>query len=140
MALTTLTTFVDGLEGLDVAGVARRFPQGPPAALNRGDLPAQFAMLPRPAVTEGGWVFGQAGYQRTLRAELVIVLEAVGQNTYPQNFRRAVDMIDNLNAALESSTAHDLANGSPEWTVRLEALEVAGAGYWALIADVEAIA
>lgn len=140
MALTTLRAFVDGLEALDVAGVGRRFAQGPPGGLNRGDLPAQFVQLPNPASSEGGWVFGQAGYERSLRAELVIALEAVGQNTYPQNHRRAVDMVDALNTALESQAAHDLANGSPTWAVRLGPLDVAGATYWSLIATVEAIA
>lgn len=140
MALTTLRSFVDGLEALDVADVKRTYTDGPPASLNRSDLPVQFVKLPQPAVMEDGWVFGQSGYERTLRAELVIVLEAVGQNVHAENHRLAVDMIDNLCAALEGSAGHDLANGSPQWTVRLQELDVAGSAYWALIADVEAIA
>jgi hypothetical protein len=140
MTRITYRAWVDGLEALTVSGVTRRFSQGQPAALNTADLPAQWVQIPVPAGEESGLAFGGSGMERTVRADLVVALEPVGQSTQPANFDAAVSMLDSISAALEGDTAHELATGSPEWTMRLAIIQVAGNLYWAVVATAQAIA
>ena len=134
----TYRAFVDGLEALEVEGVAEAFTQGPPASMVSVNLPAMWVQLPGGA--EKGLVFGGAGEDLTLRAELVVLVDAVAQSTQGENFDATVDMLDAVTAALQSDDAHTLATGSPTWTIRTATVPIGNIDYWAVVATVEVLA
>ena len=78
---------------------------------------------------------GQGGWP-VLRAELVIIVEPLGQNVNDINFALCVTLIDNLSTALRGAS---LAKTKTRWTIRQESIQQYGdTAYWALIAAVEA--
>jgi len=135
MALpTTYRSFVDNLEALTITGVVRQYTQGPPlGATGVPDCPAQYVRYP--GATEAVTTFGAHGGWPTLRAELVVLVEPVGQNTAPANFDATVDMMDNLSEALRALTC--IVKSKMRWNIRQTMEEVAGMQYWAVVASVE---
>jgi len=134
MAPTTYRTFVDALEALVVTGVVQRYTSGPPSgAPGTSDIPAQYVRYP--GSDEVAIVFGEGGGWPTLRAELVLLVEAVGQNTQGRNFDLTVDMMDNLATALRGTTC--TTKSKLRWSVRMGEDLVAGTAYWAVVANVE---
>jgi len=132
--VTTYRSFVDGLEALVVTGVVRRYTSGPPAgSTGVADTPAQYVRYP--GGEEIAIVFGEQGGWPTLRAELVILVEAVAQSTQVRNFDLTVDMMDNLTTALQGATC--ITKTKLRWSVRMGEDLVAGTAYWAVIASVE---
>lgn len=135
MAATTYRQFVDRLEALSITGVTKQFDQGRPESLNSSDLPAQWVQFPRSdegAITSfegmGGWP--------TMRAELVIAVEAVGQNTGMENFDNAVDMMDNIATTIRVNNC-GIAKSNVAWSLVLTVRAVAGVNYWVIIATIE---
>jgi hypothetical protein len=133
--MTTYRQFVDRLEALAIAGVNKRYTQGPPQSLNTADMPAQWVQFPRSNegtitsfVGNGGWA--------TMIAELVIALEAVGQNTGPENFDAAVDMMDNITTVLRANDC-GITMSKVRWNLVLTVRAVAGVNYWVVIATLE---
>jgi len=125
---------VDALEALDITGVVRQYTQGPP--LNPpgvADCPFQYVRYP--GSDEIGIVFGEQGGWPTLRAELVIGVEPVGQNIGYENFDDTVDMMDNVATALRDSEC--TIAGVLSWSVRQVIDVVAGESYWAVVANVQ---
>ena len=126
---TTYNELVAALAGLSVSGVTRQYTQGPPAALNSADLPAQWVELSQgdeaPISVGGTWP--------TLRADLVVAYEAAGQGTQPANFEGTVDVMDALVTALRGLS---LGQTKPAWEIRLEMALVARSAYWAVVASV----
>ena len=131
---TTYRAYVDHLEALSITGVERQYTQGPPVAqVAPADCPFQYVRYP--GGDEVPVVFGEQGGLPTLRAELVVGVEPVGQNVTPENFDDTVDMMDNVTAALRSSAC--LPKSHKTWTIRQAIDPVAGQEYWAVIAVVE---
>jgi hypothetical protein len=131
---TTYRSFVDNLEALDITGVNRQFTQGPP--LNPpgvGDCPFQYVRYP--GGDESSLVFQNQGGWPTLRAELIIGVEPVGQNTAFENFDDTVDMMDNISTALRATDC-TLANHL-RWNIRQIIDPVAGQQFWAVQCIVE---
>lgn len=131
--MTTYVEYVDGLEALVVSGVTHRYTDGPPGALNTADLPAQWVQLP-----EGeseAMVLGDAVSSRwpMFNADLIIALEAVGQNTGGANFDAAVTMLENLRTRLELT---DLTEAPLSWAMRQAIVTVAGQDFWAIVCAV----
>jgi len=134
MAITSYRSFVDALEALVVTGVVRRHTSGPPSgAPGTADTPAQYVRYP--SSEESGMVFGGQGVWPMLRAELVLLVEAIGQNTQARNFDLTVDMMDNLATALRGASC--ITKSKLRWSVRIATDLVAGTAYWAVIATVE---
>ena len=134
MASTTYRAFVDALEALTITGVTRQYTQGPPLGPpGVADCPFQYVRYP--TSTEIPMVFGEQGGWPTLRAELVIGVEAVGQNTAFENFDDTVDMMDNVALALQGSSC--ITKSHLRWEIRQAIDTVAGQQYWAVIAIVE---
>jgi len=131
--MTTYADFVTNLGDLAVSGVTTLLDE-PPLSLNTADLPAQWVQLPEgdegplTVRTHGGWP--------VFRAQLIVALEPIAQETQSVNFAAAVDMMDNLSAALRPAIK-TVCKGRMAWTVRVDVVEVAGHSYWATIADVE---
>jgi hypothetical protein len=131
---TTYRSFVDALEALDITGVNRQFTQGPP--LNPpvvGDCPFQYVRYP--GGSEGALVFQNQGGWPTLRAELIVCVEPVAQNTAFENFDDTVDMMDNISTTLRATDC-TLANHL-RWEIRQIIDTVAGNQYWAVQTIVE---
>lgn len=133
MTATTYSAFVNSLEALVVSGVTRRLSSSSPQSLNSVDLPTQWVAAPsgnESAITsgaEGGW--------SSLKADLIIAYEAVGQDTGPANFVATVTMLDSVTTALRGATA--ICLGPLRWDVKVAIVSVAGNTYWAIIASVE---
>jgi hypothetical protein len=131
--VTTYTAFVAALAGLTVTGVTSNF-TAPPKQINTADLPALYPRLPQG--TEGPMTAeGQGGWPQ-LTAEVVIIIEPVGQNLQPTNFAAAVTLIDALSTALRST---NLAKSKNRWTIRQQIVNYGSeTNYWTLIASVSA--
>ena len=131
---TTFRSFVDALEDLDITGVVRKYKSGPPAqSPSTADTPAQYVHLP--SSDEVSIVIGQQGGWPTLRAEFVLLVEAVGQSTQPRNFDLTVDMMDNLATGLRGQPC--TTKSHVRWSIRQAIDTVAGQDYWAIVANVE---
>jgi len=132
--MTTFRSFVDALEALTITGVNRQYTQGPPiGAPGVADCPFQYVRYPRSE--EIPIVFGEQGGWPTLRAELVLGVEPVGQNTAFENFDDTVDLMDALVTALQASSC--ITKSKLTWNIRQAIDTVAGQQYWAVIAEVE---
>lgn len=134
MPSTTYRQFVDAFEALVIDGVTKQFEQGRPDSLNHSDLPAQWVQFPRG--TEGfPTVFSGMGGWPTMVLDLVIAVEAVGQNTGMENFDNAVDMMDNITSALQSKDC-GVPKSKITWSIILTVRAVAGVNYWAVVTTV----
>ena len=132
--MTTFRSFVDALEALTITGVVRQYTQGPPmGAPGTADCPFQYVRYP--ASDEIPLVFGEQGGWPTLRADLVIGVEPVGQNTGFENFDDTVDMMDNVVSALQGAPC--ITKSHLRWSIRQAIDTVAGQQYWAVITAVE---
>jgi len=133
MAITTYAAFIAALSGLTVTGVTRSYTE-PPHQVSTADMPLSYVQLPD--VGEGPMTAeGEGGWPR-LRAELVILVEPIGQNVNGVNFALCVTLIDNLSTALRGTS---LAKTKTRWTIRQESIQQYGdTAYWAIIATVEA--
>ena len=132
--MTTYRSFVDALEALSVTGVERQYTQGPPlGASGVTDCPAQYVRYP--SASEAVTTFGAHGGWPTLRAELVILIEPVGQKDAYNNFDDTVDMMDNLTSALQGASC--ICKSKMWWAMRQTIDTVAGQQYWAVVATVE---
>lgn len=129
--MTTLAGFISGLAALNVTGVRRTYAY-PPASLSNADLPALWVQLP--SLSDEVVAFRAGAHWPTLKAQVVIALEAVAQSTQAANFSQTVTMLDNLISALRGA---DVCASPLSVTARVAVVEVAGAAFWAVIAEVE---
>jgi len=129
--MTAYTQFVSALAALPVSGVVTRLAY-PPASINASDLPMLFVQMPRG--NDAPIVFDAAVTWPRLRADVVIVVEPVGQSRTAESFSLSVAMMDALSAVLPAA---DLGLTRPEWTIRQDNVEIAGNVYWAVVAEVE---
>lgn len=134
MAPTTYRGFVDALEAVNTTGVNRFYEQGPPlGSPGVADCPFQYVRYP--GSDEHAIVFGEQGGWPTLRAEVVVCVEPVGQSTAYTNFDDTVDMMDELADALRALSC--ITKSHIRWGLRQTIDTVAGQQYWAIVADVE---
>ncbi len=105
---STLAAYVADLAALTVTGVTRSY-SAPPVQINTADLPCMYPRLPQladnpvTACGQGGWPIHTA--------ELVIMVEPLGQNLQPTNFAAVLALIDALQAALQ----HTPSAQNPLW-------------------------
>jgi hypothetical protein len=131
---TTYRSFVDALEALTITGTNREYTQGPPiGAPGVADCPFQYVRYPG-SDEEHAIVFGEQGGRYELHAELVIGIEPVGQNTAFENFDNTVDMMDNVQTALQAASC--ITDAKLTWTLSQIIDTVAGDRYWAVLARV----
>lgn len=134
MPPTTYRSFVDALEALVITGVTRQYTKGPPVgAPATADCPAQYVRYP--GGDEVPLVFGNQLGWPTLRAELVVLVEPVAQDTGPANFDKTVDMMDNVMTALRAASCFTASH--IRCSTRQIIDTVAGQDYWAVLANVE---
>lgn len=131
MVITTYKTFTDGLTALSVTGVTRVFTE-PPTSIGTADLPAMYIRIPRGE--EGAMTFQTSGGWPTLTCDLVIVVEAVGQNTQSANYAATIELMDNLSSALRlASIGRSALVFNIDGDVQTE---IAGTSYWAVVATI----
>jgi len=126
----TYTEYVATLAGLDVTGVVKSY-TAPPTQLSTAQLPAQWARLPSGETTVAS-MGGQMGLP-SFTCDLVIAVEAMGQNTQPANYARALAIIDALQATLVDEALNNVADS---WTMRLDAEQIGDTAYWVIVATV----
>ena len=126
----TYTEYVAMLAGLTVTGVVKRYPT-PPTQLNTAQLPAQWPRLPG-GETQIITLTSGAGLP-AMACDLVIAVEAYGQNTQPANYAKAVAVVDALNTALLTEAADGVIDG---WALRLEVDQIGDVAYWVIVATV----
>lgn len=130
---TWFATFTEALQDLVVTGVLRRYDHIPGSI---DDLPCQWVQLPESS--ESLMTFDGGGGFPTLKAQLIIAVEAVAQGTPLTNWSSTITLIDALNTALRAVAAGTFARSKPTWVMRMIAVTVAGADYWAVEATVTA--
>jgi len=126
----TYTEYVATLAGLDVTGVVKVY-TAPPTQLSTAQLPAQWARLPQGESTVAS-MGGQMGLP-SLTCDLVVAVEAMGQNTQPANYAKALAIIDALQAALADEALGGVVD---TWTMRLDAEQIGDTTYWVIVATV----
>ena len=126
----TYAEYVAMLAGLTVAGVAKRFNQAP-AQLSTAQLPAQWPRLPQGESAPA--TLGAVQTLDTLQCDLVIAVEAMGQNTQPANWTKAIGIIDGLHAALKAEAADGVID---KWQIKLDAEAIGDTAYWVIAATV----
>jgi len=126
----TYTEYVATLAGLVVTGVVKRY-TSPPTQLSTAQLPAQWARLPQGETTIAS-MGGQMGLP-SLTCDLVVAVEAMGQNTQPANYARALAIIDALQATLADEALGGVVDS---WQMRLDAEQIGDAAYWVIVATV----
>lgn len=129
----SLATFVETLDGLSVAGVKRTY-TAPPVQLATTDLPALYPRIPASLATTVPVLSGSSTGLRQMTAELVIVVEPVGQNLAPANYEKTVGLIDGAHTALETLAGTDETVDG--WSMRVAAEEIGDGVYWVLVATV----
>lgn len=131
---TTVTAFYAALNTLSVAGVRRRFTYEP-NSINTADMPAQWVRLPGSGNgADSGFASACVDTSKERTAELVIAMEAAGQETVIANTTGILTLIDALETALD--TWDDALPGQMTYTIEAGQVTTAQTAYWALIATV----
>ena len=126
----TYTEYVATLAGLSITGVVKAY-SSPPTQLSTAQLPAQWARLPQGETTVAS-MGGQMGLP-SFTCDLVIAVEAMGQNTQPANYARALAIID----ALQTTLADEALSGVVDsWQMRLDGEQIGDTAYWVIVATV----
>jgi hypothetical protein len=92
----SIKTFVERLAAVDVAGVKRQYTY-PPLQITSSDVPASFV---RPPASNYAPLSTCDDTADEMVCELVIAVEAAGQNEQPANYAAILTMADALNDAL----------------------------------------
>ena len=129
----TVAAFVSALSGLSITGVTRMY-AFPPESVNNADLPIAYVRLPESS-NEAISLTSATGTDAVM-GELVVLVRADNLSMNTTNFAAMVTLIDNINAALKTAAA--ASNRFDRWTIRQESALVGDAGYWAIVASVEA--
>lgn len=118
------------LAGLAVTGVTRRF-NSPPSQLSTAQLPAQWPRLP---VGETNVVTVSGGIDLPeITCDLVVVIEAMGQNTQPSNWTKAIGIIDAMHMTLTDEANNGILD---RWTLRLQPEVIGETAFWVIAATV----
>jgi hypothetical protein len=127
----TYAEYTAMLSGLTVSGVSKRFTSAP-AQLSTANLPAQWPRLPQGS-TEVTSLDGGAGLT-TFVCDLVVAVEAVGQNTQPANWTKALQIIDAMHTALVAESESNKV--IDKWALRLAQDQIGDTVYWLIVATV----
>lgn len=130
----TVAAFYSDMSGLIVTGVTRRFAYEP-NGLNTADLPAQWVRLPGNGLgIDGAFASACNDTSKERSAELIIAMEAAGQETPGANTTALLALIDNLEAALDAWDA--TRPGYVNYAIQAGQVVVAELPYWGVVATV----
>lgn len=138
MTPTSYATFLQALAGIEVEGVILPLAV-PPVRVETADLPASFATALEGMVLEEDYMTVQTfGGWPILRGNLVVLVEAAGQDTVPTNHVAVVEMVDAVVDALRGLPVGSLGKGHLRWAVEVRADYILGdQAYWAVVTTVE---
>lgn len=130
----TVTAFYGALAGLTVTGVTRAY-GFEPNGLSTADLPALWVRLPNSGLAiDSAFASADNDTSKTRTAEMVVAIEAAGQETSSANTTAVLTMIDNMETALDTWDA--TMPGYVDYDITSGEVTVGGVPYWALIANV----
>lgn len=130
----TVTAFYASLTGLVVTGVTRRY-TNEPNGISTADMPAQWVRLPGAGLgIDSSYASASNATSKERNAELVIAVEAGGQETPGAATTALLTMIDNLETALDGLDAS--LSGYLNYSIDAAAVTVGQVPYWALVASV----
>lgn len=127
----TVTEFSGLLSSLEIEGVGLRLPAFP-QQVNTATLPMSYPRLP--TVNQAVVTLGNRPGLLAMTLELVIILEAVGQNTNAANYTLALSVMDGAIAALQELALGGVVNS---WDIVLN-IEEYGTNkpFWTLVVRV----
>ena len=123
--MTTYTSFVSDLVNMSVTGQTSL--SAPPASIT-GKTPVRWPMPP--SGDSAALVMGGDGYQRTMRVELRVAVQALGQGTLGSEYTATLTALDNLETALQ--TLHATSAYQMAWTFTMSMVEVGNTSYYGL--------
>jgi hypothetical protein len=129
----SITSFVTTLAGLSVSGVTRAYTY-PPLQIGTADLPASFV---RPPQSDYSPLSTCDDIADEITCQLVVAIEAAGQNVQPTNYAAMLTIADALNAALKAG--YTSLGALVTWTIAAQDREpviVGGTPYWGVTATV----
>ena len=130
----TVTAFYGALNSLVLTGVTRRYAFGP-NGINTADLPAQWVRLPSSGLgISTGFASAENDTSKERVAELVIAIEAAGQETPGANTTSVLTLVDNLESALDAWDAS--VSGYVDYSIDTGQVATGQQAYWGLIATV----
>ncbi len=130
--MTTLQNFYYSLSRMTVSGVARNY-EYEPDGLTTADLPALWVTLPGADNGQtSNWATACEATGKSRTAQVVIAVEAAGQDSPAPNTRAVLRMLDALEAALDA-----LSYPFVEYTLSgSEPIVTALTQYWGVTATV----
>lgn len=134
--MTTLVAFVDAVEDLKIAGVTHQWKSGRPEG-EPGDIPCSYVSM---LITgeNGPQVFGEQGkINPSLRCELVVVVEPVGQDIGYCNFDACIAMMDAITTAIMAQANCWPGASKCTWASRMEIIPIAGIAFWCVVTTIE---
>lgn len=130
----TVAAFYTALNSLSVTGVTRRYAYEP-NGISTADMPAQWVRLPGNGLgIDSAYASASNATSKERSAELVIAVEAIGQETPGAATTALVAMADNLETALDGWDA--TRPGYVNYSIDAGSVAVGGVAYWSLIATV----
>jgi hypothetical protein len=126
----TFASFASTLGTLSVAGVTAN--TTPPQRIPSGILPIGYPRLPNGENRRS--VLTSLPDLDQVTCDYVVLVEAAGQNTLPNNYAGTVAIMDLVHAALKAAMAanHEIDS----WTIRMDIELIGETPYWAIIATV----
>lgn len=128
--MATNAAWVTALGAMTVTGVTRHY-ANPPQAVSTADLPVYFPMAPGGGMP--AMVLSCKANNKVRRAQVVILVEPVGQATNAINFGKLAALMDALETSLDALTTANLIEYDMQAGV---VVNVAGTDYWAISASV----
>ena len=128
--MTTHATFIAAAQGLTISGVNRRVTE-PVQAVNTADLPLSYVALPGGG--RGEPISTCIEDSKTRAIGIVVLVEAVGQGTNPQNFGKLAALMDATETSLDTT---DFGTVFLEYEITVGMQAVANINYWAISADI----
>jgi hypothetical protein len=134
MAITSLVTFNNAIQGMSISGVTQSLAYQP-EKIDTADCPLQFPRRVRsqenPLTADG-----QGGWPR-MDAEFWIVVSPVLQSTNQDNHSLMITLMEATAAALRAQLPGVLGKSKTQWTLSGEPREIyPGALYWVVICTV----
>jgi hypothetical protein len=123
-------TFIAAAQGLTISGVKRHYNE-PPQSVNTSDLPAAFVTLPSGGRGEPTSVCYDSSKTRSIG--IVVLVEAVGQGTNPQNYGKLAALMDAMETAFDTA---DFGTVFLEYELSVGQQLVGENAYWAITADI----
>lgn len=131
--MATVASQYSALAATVITGVTRRFSYEPDSVAT-ADLPAQYVRLPGMDAGRGSAFSSTCADSSKLRTyEVVVLVEAAGQDMTATAMAATVGMIDKMEAALD---AVDLGYHR-QYTIQATAVNKGGVPFWAVIGSIE---